>query len=574
MMAAGDFNGDGVPDIVTTDSTGGVDVFIANGDGSFKSYVKYTAGSGPLQVVIGDINGDGKPDIVSANSGSNTISVLPGNGDGTFQTQQTYPTGSFPAWIAIGDWNGDARTDLAIANKSGNSVSIYLGILTPVLTATSTHTSNFSFGATGTYTLTAANLGPGVTVGTVTLVDTLPSGLTGASMSGTGWNCTLATLTCTRSDALLVGASYAPVTLVVNVALSASSPAVNIVNVSSAGAVSGNGSDSTTITSGPPYPVLTAPANQATGVPLTATLFWAASQGATSYDVYFGTTSPPVFVATVTGTSYSASLAAEKRYYWQVVAKNSSGAGASPIWSFATLVNGGNVGVFRSGQWWLDGNGDFAWTGAPDKVFWLGGAGDVPIVGDWDNTGVRRVGVFRSGQWWIDMNNDGVWDAQHDVVFWYGQAGDIPVVGDWDHTGVQRIGIFRNGQWWLDINGDRQWDSTHDIAFSYGQAGDVPLVADWDSTGWQRIGVFRSGQWWIDLNGDHVWDSAHDQVFSYGAAGDIPVIGDWTHTNQTRIGVFRKAQWWLDMNGDHIWDATHDTAPLLGIASDVPVVVQ
>jgi hypothetical protein len=73
------------------------------------------------------------------------------------------------------------------------------------------------------------------------------------------------------------------------------------------------------------------------------------------------------------------------------------------------------------------------------------------------------------------MNGDGKWDSVHDLFFEFGQADDIPVVGDWDHTGVQRIGVFRNGQWWLDINGDHQWTGPPDLEFNFGQAGDAPV---------------------------------------------------------------------------------------------------
>ncbi len=257
-------------------------------------------------------------------------------------------------------------------------------------------------------------------------------------------------------------------------------------------------------------------------------------------------------------------------YYWNGSAGSItiSSAQAPPPADF------GDLGVFRGGQWWLDGNGDFAWTGPTDRLLQFGQAGDIPIMGDWNGTGVRRIGIFRNGQWWLDMNNDGVWDAQHDIVFSYGQAGDIPIIGDWDWTGVQRIGVFRSGQWLLDMNGDHQWDAIRDVMFSYGQAGDVPLVADWDNSGWQRIGVFRNGQWWLDVNGDHVWDATHDLEFNYGETGDVPVIGDWSHSGQSRIGVFRHSQWWLDMNGDHVWDAAHDKLVYFGISTDIPVVAQ
>ncbi len=52
----------------------------------------------------------------------------------------------------------------------------------------------------------------------MTVSDTLPAGLTATAISGTGWSCTLSTLTCTRSDALAAGAIYPPITVTVNVA--------------------------------------------------------------------------------------------------------------------------------------------------------------------------------------------------------------------------------------------------------------------------------------------------------------------------------------------------------------------
>jgi hypothetical protein len=61
----------------------------------------------------------------------------------------------------------------------------------------------------------------GITMGAVTLSYSLPSILTAAALSGSGWNCTLASSSCTRSDSLAAGATYPPVTLTVNVSASA-----------------------------------------------------------------------------------------------------------------------------------------------------------------------------------------------------------------------------------------------------------------------------------------------------------------------------------------------------------------
>ncbi|MED7829040.1 hypothetical protein VXC91_46315, partial [Streptomyces chiangmaiensis] len=85
------------------------------------------------------------------------------------------------------------------------------GIPQPSLTITKSHSGNFTHG--GTYSITVGNSGPGATDGTITVKDTLPAGLTASSISGSGWTCTLATLTCTRSDLLAAGAAYPPITL-------------------------------------------------------------------------------------------------------------------------------------------------------------------------------------------------------------------------------------------------------------------------------------------------------------------------------------------------------------------------
>jgi len=63
----------------------------------------------------------------------------------------------------------------------------------------------------------------------------LPSGLTATAINGSGWSCTMGTLTCMRSDALATGSSYPPVTLTVDVDPSLSGTLVNSAAVSGGG---------------------------------------------------------------------------------------------------------------------------------------------------------------------------------------------------------------------------------------------------------------------------------------------------------------------------------------------------
>ena len=90
----------------------------------------------------------------------------------------------------------------------------------PDLTIGKTHIGNFTQGQIGaTYSILVANIGssPKPAATTVTVVDTLPVGLTATAITGTGWSCTLMTLTCTRTDVLNAAASYPLITVTVNV---------------------------------------------------------------------------------------------------------------------------------------------------------------------------------------------------------------------------------------------------------------------------------------------------------------------------------------------------------------------
>jgi len=144
-------------------------------------------------------------------------------------------------------------------NSAGDTATIaQTPILVPDLTISKSHSGDFEQGGTGSYTLTASNVGPGPAAGTVTVSDTLPAGLTATGASGTGWSCTLPTPTCTRSDALAAGASYPPITVTVNVAGNAPATVINTATVSGGSELNlsnDSASDTTTIT--PQIPDLT-----------------------------------------------------------------------------------------------------------------------------------------------------------------------------------------------------------------------------------------------------------------------------------------------------------------------------
>ena len=83
------------------------------------------------------------------------------------------------------------------------------------------------------------------------------------------------------------------------------------------------------------------PANGATNVATDADLNWTAGAGATSHDVYFGTTSPGTFQGNQTGTTFNTGIMANNTtYYWRIDAKNAQGTTTGTVWSFTTVQSG------------------------------------------------------------------------------------------------------------------------------------------------------------------------------------------------------------------------------------------
>ena len=159
--------------------------------------------------------------------------------------------------------------------NTGNNTATDPTTVTPVvvppadLTIAKTHTGNFAQGQIGAlYTITATNAGGTPTAGTVTVVDTLPTGLTASGLAGTGWTCVVGTLTCTRSDVLAAGAAYPPITLQVNVAANAPPSVVNTVTVSGGG--EGNTANNTATDTTVVTPAVVPPATPAEPIPTLA----------------------------------------------------------------------------------------------------------------------------------------------------------------------------------------------------------------------------------------------------------------------------------------------------------------
>jgi hypothetical protein len=123
------------------------------------------------------------------------------------------------------------------------------------------------------------------------------------------------------------------------------------------------------------------PANSATDVSTSADLSWTAGSGATSHDVYFGTTSPGTFQGNQAGTTYDpGTMLSGTTYYWRIDEVNEAGTTTGTVWSFTTSSV-------------IPNDADFVSSTIPDKML----PGDVVSV----DVTMKNVGT---NTWYRDDN--------------------------------------------------------------------------------------------------------------------------------------------------------------------------
>jgi uncharacterized protein (TIGR03437 family) len=136
-LASADFNNDGHPDLVAIAQSGGLGIFLGDGQGGFIQSITGIGGNSfNLTFNTGDFNGDGRADLALYDdlqspfpSGLNMV-VLFGNGQGEFGNPVNVRTEDHLSSITAADLNFDGRDDLIYTNSFA-STAVFVALSDP-----------------------------------------------------------------------------------------------------------------------------------------------------------------------------------------------------------------------------------------------------------------------------------------------------------------------------------------------------------------------------------------------------------------------------------------------------------
>ncbi len=128
--------GGGVALLVADEGSGDVTELLGRGKGAGWTLVqgpRLRVGRDPTSVVLGDVNGDGLPDLVATNSGDNNVSILTGIAPGEFDdaAPRILPVGAQPRLSLLGDFSGDGGVDLVTLDMGSNDLTFYADVGSP-----------------------------------------------------------------------------------------------------------------------------------------------------------------------------------------------------------------------------------------------------------------------------------------------------------------------------------------------------------------------------------------------------------------------------------------------------------
>jgi hypothetical protein len=576
-----DFNGDTHPDLVTG-ALGSVpqlcflQIRFGDGTGAFAAPVEFSIGPYPNTIAVADFNGDGKPDVATSNTGpgitckAGYAAIFVNDGSGGLSPGQMLTTRPRAYDIAAGDFNGDNKVDLAVRANGDFGCSATPG---GIAILTGSGTGSFAIGndipntgSPGYLALTDFNrdgkldiVGPffnntilpllGTGAGDFVMGNLLDVGFTGGRIVAADFNLD------GKPDVALVDSNGNRVVI-------------------STGNGTGGFTETKSVGTGL-YPVSLASADfDGNGRPDLAVANYEGASISIILDVSVPT-APPRTQFDFDG-DFNADIAVYRDgntpnapSYWYIL-KSTSGAfeaiqlganGDKPIPADYNGDGRAEVAVWRpsTGIWYTSTDpstnyGAFHW----------GQTGDIPIPGDFDGDGKADYVVYRSSNrtWYVTKSSNGGYQEQQ-----CGSSADKPVLGDFDGDGKADFACYRPGS---SPFANSFWNVLQSsdgalLSVQFGRGEDKAVPADYDGDGKTNTAVFRPS--------NSTWYTSRDPAinygaFAWGAEGDVPAPADYDHDNKADIAIYRP--------GSTVWYILRSSNGTVqsrqwGVPSDTPV---